>query len=183
MKNIMILLFLFNINSSFSQDLFHSQCWKNTLKGMDNSTVIIAIVNRYDNSDDRHEGKKPAVVYYRDSLLIWSGKLILVDLQKMTWQDIAFDVNFNFQDYLNDSLGKIKSTFTELFQDPKREWGTMGHIELYYRDSSSEIINDYYSLSDGVNDLFIKQPHVFYLYSYAINKCFNIKFHTKIKYK
>lgn len=183
MKNVIILIFFFIFNSSFCQDLFQSQCWKNTLKEIDHSTAIIAIKNRYDNSDNRHEGKRPVVVYYRDSLLQWNGKLILIDGRKMTWQEVAFDVNFNFQDYLNDSLEKIKNTFIELFQDPKREWGTMGYIELYYRDSSSEIINDYYSVSDGVNDLFIKQPLVFYLYSYAINKCFNIDFHTKIKYK
>lgn len=182
MKNVIILFLLFICNSSFSQELFQSQCWKNTLKEIENSTAIIAIKNRYDNSYDRHEGRRPVVVYYRDSLLRWNGKLILIDGRKMTWQEVAFDVSFSFQDYLDDSLEKIKSTFTELFQDPKREWGTMGYIELYYRDSTSEIINDYYSVSDGVNDLFIEQPHLFYLYSYAMNKSFNVKFQKRIKY-
>jgi hypothetical protein len=183
MKIKVMILFLFISSISYPQDLFESQCWKNTLREIDTATVIIAIANRYDNFIGKDDGRKPMVIYHRDSLQKWYYRVILVDLKEKTWAETNSRVEFFFENYLNDSIEKIKDDFERLYKDPKRELGTMGYTEFYFRDKTGEIVNNYNSLPAGINGLLFKHHIVFDMYSYAINRSFNINFFKKIKFK
>jgi hypothetical protein len=186
MKTRIILILLLLSNIAFSQGLFESQCWKNTLKDLDTVTAIIAIVNDYDNFNTKNEGRYVIVIYFQnseDSINEWQYKLILVDERNMIWQETTSRVNYFFCDYLSDSLESIRKDIRELYDDPRREWAyDLGSIALYYRDSKEEILNDYYSGID-VNGLVLKYPIIFNMYSYALNRSFNIKFYKKLKYR
>lgn len=190
MKKGLILFFILSINIVYSQssknirntNTFELQCWKNILKQLDKATVIIAIKNGFDNWDERNQGRKLMVAYYRDSSSQWFYKIILIDLKKRKWQESEnMRVHLFFEKYLNTNLDELKSTFKERCE-AKREQASWGKaLEFYYQDSTDKFINDYYSVGSGVNDLIVDAPLIFNMYSYAMNMSFNIKFKNKYK--
>lgn len=182
MKKAVLLLLIFQ--KSFSQDVFHSECWKETLSDLNNPKAIIAVSNRYDNFANIDGKRTPVIIYYKDSLNNWRGKLVLISRKRKTniWQEVDFELNTFFEHFLNDSIKRIKSTFVEMYEDPQRTWGHT-HVELFYKDSISQIVNEWYSIFAGVTILYKSHPLVYYLYTYGIANNFNVKFRNKRRYK
>ncbi|MEO9257551.1 MAG: hypothetical protein ABI207_04165 [Crocinitomicaceae bacterium] len=191
MRKLIIIFFILIANIANSQskkdlrDIFQLQCWKNTIKKIDTASIIISIQNSFDNWNEKNWARKPIVIYYRDSSFHWYFKIVLFNLEKKIWQETESSlVKIFFENYLNENSDKIKLDFKDLHEDLQREWSAgTGYMKFYYRDSTDEIINDYYSSSFGINELVLSYPLVFNMYSYAMNMSFNVKFKTKSRIK
>lgn len=191
MNKLIISLFILSVNFLIAQqkedmrDIFELQCWKKNIKELENMNVVIAIQNSFDNWSNKCWARKPIIIYYRDSLFNWYYKIVLPDVEKRIWRESeSFSVKLFFSKYLNNNLDEVKTEFKKLNDDESRkQQAGFGSMKFYYIDSSDKIRIDFYSSSFGINELFLSNPIIFNIYSYAINMSFNIKFNIEYKIK
>ena len=183
MKLRLLILFILSLRFGFTQeirDVFKSKRWEETLKKKVDSPIIFSIHNSFDNWDGANNRVKPFVLYFLDSTNHWNFQIILVDIKKQKWTVFeSIQVILSFDDYINNNIEAIKTEFEDLYEESTMYYMSTRNMQLFYRDSNDIVKTEYYSSSFGVNEIMLSHPHVFNLYSFAMNMSFNIKLKRK----